>query len=252
MKIVFAGQMAGGARVLRAVIAAGYEVSRVLVPDSEHKRVGNCAVVATSKNIPVGSGRILKESASASEFNDADILLNVLSPFEVDSAVILAPRVGTFNVHPAPLPRYAGLTPTSFAILRGEQEHGVTLHWMAPMMDAGDIVFQELFPILQADTPVTLLRSCFERAVPMVLELLATASVNPRGIPRKKQDLAKREYFSRADYPSMKLTGNESLEYLIALQRSTDYGPMKCPWGGTEEDRDLLRQRIIQKMASTG
>ena len=58
--------------------------------------------------------------------------------------VLAIPELGALNVHFAPLPRYRGPNPTQWAIINGETETGVTLHWMTDAIDAGDIVAQRL------------------------------------------------------------------------------------------------------------
>jgi len=61
----------------------------------------------------------------------------------VPEAVLGVPARGAWNLHPGPLPRYAGLNAPSWAIYRGEQRHGVTVHRMDRGIDTGDIAYQE-------------------------------------------------------------------------------------------------------------
>ena len=44
------------------------------------------------------------------------------------------------NFHDGPLPGYAGLNVTTWALLAGEREHAVTWHLMTADVDAGEIV----------------------------------------------------------------------------------------------------------------
>jgi hypothetical protein len=66
----------------------------------------------------------------------------------------------SFDLHPGPLPRYAGLNSVSWAIYRGEKEHGVTLHKLAPEIDAGPIIFQESVSIGRKETGLSLTAKC--------------------------------------------------------------------------------------------
>ena len=91
---------------------------------------------------------------------EVDIILNIHSLFIINKEVVNAPRIGCFNMHPGPLPRYAGLNAVSWAIYRGETSHGVTIHKMEPGIDTGPIVYQELFDIDDADTGLTLSARC--------------------------------------------------------------------------------------------
>jgi hypothetical protein len=59
---------------------------------------------------------------------------------------------GGINVHGGLLPQYRGANPTQWAIIRGEQQTGVTMHILADEIDAGPIIAQRLVPILLQDT----------------------------------------------------------------------------------------------------
>jgi methionyl-tRNA formyltransferase len=56
------------------------------------------------------------------------------------------------NVHYAALPKYRGRANVNWAIINGEGYTGITIHTMAPQVDAGDILFQRLIPIDDGDT----------------------------------------------------------------------------------------------------
>ena len=51
-------------------------------------------------------------------------------------------RLGGINVHPALLPRHRGPVPTIHALADGDRAFGVTLHRLAPTIDAGAILAQ--------------------------------------------------------------------------------------------------------------
>ena len=75
-----------------------------------------------------------------------DLLLNVHSLYIVHQNVLAVPRSGAYNLHPAPLPRYAGLNSVSWAIYRGEKEHGVTFTKWKPGIDTGATCSRKYFP----------------------------------------------------------------------------------------------------------
>jgi methionyl-tRNA formyltransferase len=66
--------------------------------------------------------------------------------------VLELPALGAVNVHYAPLPRYRGPNPTQWAIVNGESETGVTVHYMTEAADAGEIIAQRIVPIEPTDT----------------------------------------------------------------------------------------------------
>ncbi len=50
---------------------------------------------------------------------------------------------GGINVHPSLLPRFRGPTPIQATILAGDPQAGVTVQYLAPELDSGDILAQE-------------------------------------------------------------------------------------------------------------
>ncbi|HET6878230.1 MAG TPA: formyltransferase family protein, partial [Jatrophihabitans sp.] len=62
------------------------------------------------------------------------------------------------NVHYAPLPRYRGRATVNWAILNGESHCAISIHALAPGLDAGGILFQRAVPIGSADTVTDLYR----------------------------------------------------------------------------------------------
>ena len=60
----------------------------------------------------------------------------------------LVAKVGRcLNLHNGALPRYRGDSPINWALKNGERMHGVTLHEVTPVQNAGPIVGQVTFPI---------------------------------------------------------------------------------------------------------
>ena len=75
------------------------------------------------------------------------------------------------NVHPSLLPRFKGLRAIPRALESGDEETGVTVHYMVEEVDAGPVIRQEAVPILPGDTEETL----HERLRPVEHRLLVEA-----------------------------------------------------------------------------
>lgn len=60
------------------------------------------------------------------------------------------------NIHPSLLPKFKGTNTHQRALEAGEKEHGATVHWVIPELDAGEIILQESLPIMPDDTAQTL------------------------------------------------------------------------------------------------
>jgi methionyl-tRNA formyltransferase len=64
----------------------------------------------------------------------------------------------SINVHGSILPKYRGGAPVQYAIKNGDKTTGVTIMYMAPKMDSGDIIDFEEIEIFETDTTDTLMK----------------------------------------------------------------------------------------------
>lgn len=71
-------------------------------------------------------------------------------------ALLALPRFGCINVHTSLLPRYRGAAPIQWAILNDDKQTGVTIMKMDAGLDTGDILSQEITPVLPHDTAQSL------------------------------------------------------------------------------------------------
>lgn len=174
---------------------------------------------------------------------DCDLLLNVHALHLIHPAVAAAPRIGAFNLHPGPLPGYAGLNAPSWALANGEDSHGVTLHWIDGGIDTGPIAYQALFPLAPDDTGLLVGVRCVRHGLPLIRRLLRDAP----GIPRLPQR-GTRRYFGRA---APVLRWDRPAAEIERLVRAHDYTPLPSPWG--RPTSVLGSERIeIRKLALTG
>jgi methionyl-tRNA formyltransferase len=103
------------------------------------------------------------------------------------------PKQGAINLHGSLLPKYRGRVPVNWALVHGETETGVTLHYMVAQADQGDIVAQKRVPITEKDTALTL----FARLTVAAAELLRDAYplLRTGKAPRAPQDHSRASYF---------------------------------------------------------
>src|SRR5690349_14314356 len=156
LRILMIGEESAGAQALSIASQPQHEVVAVMTSTaSSARRNTSLATIAQHFGYDIWPAKLVKDPAFADKVRSAevDLILNVHSRYIVDERVINAARIGAFNMHPGPLPQYAGLNCVSWAMYRGETTYAVTLHWMVQEIDAGDIVFQSAFPIEKDDTP---------------------------------------------------------------------------------------------------
>jgi phosphoribosylglycinamide formyltransferase-1 len=62
-------------------------------------------------------------------------------------------RGRTINIHPSLLPKFRGLHTHARALAEGEREHGASVHFVIPELDAGAVIAQAVVSIEAGDTP---------------------------------------------------------------------------------------------------
>jgi len=60
------------------------------------------------------------------------------------------------NIHPSLLPKYPGLDTHARALAAGEREHGASVHFVTPAVDAGPVIVQARVAVRPDDTPAAL------------------------------------------------------------------------------------------------
>ena len=88
----------------------------------------------------------------------------------------IAPH-GAINVHPSLLPKYRGAAPVARALLNGDSETGISIIRMTEDLDAGDIFFQQRFPIDSQHTTGSLQRYLGQQAAPLLLKVVNDIAV---------------------------------------------------------------------------
>ncbi len=65
----------------------------------------------------------------------------------IKESVFSIPRLGSINLHQGLAPYYRGGPPIFWELFNGEKEVGITVHFVAPKVDAGDIILQKRLPL---------------------------------------------------------------------------------------------------------
>ena len=230
MNILLAVEEAAGIQTLKAVHQSEHKVVAVLTQssiDSDSQRGATVAGVANNLGYDVWPARRVKdpELATLIKEHEVDLLLNVHSLYIIHEAVVEAPRTGSFNLHPGPLPHYAGMNAPSWAIFNGEQSHGVTLHWMTAGIDEGHIAYQTNFDLKASDTGLSVSTQCVRSGIQLIKNLLSAEA-----IPRHEQDFSKRKYFGFEVPFDGKINWAESSVTLERFIRASDFYPLPSPW----------------------
>lgn len=131
--------------------------------------------------------------------NDADFLafLKRLNPDLIinQSQAILKtellsiPKMGVINRHNALLPRNRGRMTPFWVLYKGENETGVSIHFVTEKLDDGPIIVQKSFPVEPKDTFNSLVRKNYDLAPAAMIEALdKLASGFTQLIPNNKAE----------------------------------------------------------------
>ncbi|MEJ2658040.1 MAG: bifunctional UDP-4-amino-4-deoxy-L-arabinose formyltransferase/UDP-glucuronic acid oxidase ArnA, partial [Desulfobacterales bacterium] len=111
----------------------------------------------------------------------------------IRSNILSIPPAGCLNLHGSLLPRYRGRCPINWVLVNGETETGITLHYMTPKADDGDIVCQKKISISDTDTARTLHEKAKKAASDMLNGILPALLAGTA--PRTPQDHTLATYF---------------------------------------------------------
>lgn len=187
---------------LQAILEAGYDVPLVIThPESQHvyETIWNESVqrLAQKHNIPTVVCQRADDEALIGRVRDVrpDVILSSDWRTWIRPELFRIPPGGTLNLHDALLPRYGGFAPLNWAIVNGETETGVTVHYVDEDLDLGDILLQRRVAIDPEDTATDL----FRRTLPLfgTLAIEALELIRQGRARRSPQDRSQATFFHK-------------------------------------------------------
>ena len=134
----------------------------------------NCALVVSNKADAYALVRaerlgVPSRVVSREQLKDSAVVMPILQEFSIDFIVLAGflPLIPDYlldayprriiNIHPALLPKYGGRGMWGHHVheavkAAGETETGMTVHWVTPVCDSGEIIAQFSTPLLPTDT----------------------------------------------------------------------------------------------------
>ncbi len=182
MKCVVLAYHNMGCAGIESLLKAGYEISAVFTHrdnPAENIWFDSVAEFSGRHGIPVYAPDSINHPVWAARIAamKPDFIFSFYYRDVVHSEILAIPRLGALNLHGSLLPKYRGRVPINWAIINGETEAGVTLHYMTPEVDAGDIVDQEKVAISPRETAKSLFdksvaaaKTMLDRTLPLLAE----------------------------------------------------------------------------------
>ena len=164
MRIVFMGTPDFAVPSLEALLKSDDQVVGVVTQPDRPKGRGQevmfspVKVVCQREGIPVLQPLKMKDPAFLDALREwkPDVIAVTVFGRILPPVILALPPRGCINVHGSLLPKYRGAGPVQWAIIRGEQETGITTMFMAEGMDTGDMLLRETVEIRPEDTAGTL------------------------------------------------------------------------------------------------
>lgn len=196
--------------------SAGLEVV-VLLSNSD-----SVLQAATSIDLPVVDFRETNGFVDALHPHDFEILVSAANQRIIPEEA-LAVAETCINFHDGPLPGYAGLNVTSWAIHNGETEHGVTWHLMTTAVDGGDVIASSRFDVLPDETALSLNARCYEEATALFSSIAdALAAGTLTSTPQQEGST---KMYRRRNRPQVFIDPAQLAHATARKCRSLDVGP---------------------------
>lgn len=139
-------------------------------------------------------------------------------------------RLGAINLHPAPLPQYRGCNSYAHAIMNGDKQYRVSMHYITEGIDDGPMIGQNTVPILITETGYTLYQksqisafSLFKKYAPKIIK----AALGGNRFSANVQDESKAKYYKRDSLKNKEANLNWDKKKLYNFIRALDFPPFE-------------------------
>ncbi|MCZ9312009.1 MAG: methionyl-tRNA formyltransferase [Methanocorpusculum sp.] len=159
MRVLFMGTPAYAVPALEAV-AARHEIVGVVTRVDKPNRRGNKIAFSPVKEwalaheVPIFQPESMKDPSLAEELAalSPDVGVVVAFGMMIPENIIHLPKHKTINIHGSLLPRYRGAAPMQYSVLNGDPEAGVSIMYITPELDAGDVILSRSLAVGEDET----------------------------------------------------------------------------------------------------
>ncbi len=183
---------------IEALLRNGFQIAAVFThkqDPNENIWFQSVAKLAASRGIPVFAPENINHPLWVKRIKELepDIIFSFYYRDIIRQPILDIPPAGCLNLHGSLLPEYRGRCPINWVLVNGEKQTGVTLHYMTPKPDDGDIVCQKKIVIAENDTAKSLHEKAAQAASNMLDDILP--KIKDCTAPRKQQNHSKATYF---------------------------------------------------------
>lgn len=195
MTLVVFGEDMYTAAVIESLVKAGHHVSLLVTPDSSTANFKVLEEITGKYGIDFVRTEDINSEVVAEKIREIKPGLIISAHLRriLKKEIFSLAEKGAINIHPSLLPKYRGLSPQHQAIMHGDQESGVTVHFIEEDVDTGNIVLQKKFSIEKTDYILQVqakMLAIYKTIVVEAVQLLESNSFEPI-----KQEMSQPSYF---------------------------------------------------------
>lgn len=248
MKYIFLGNNRVGAEVLRWLVERSTPPAGLVIHPMERAKyrdeILSVAGLASEHVLEAPALRTVDGQVWL-EAHAPEWIVSVYFGYILRAEVLAIPKRGTLNLHPALLPFNRGAFPNVWSIVEGTPA-GVTLHWVEPGVDTGDIAAQREISVVPTDTGITLYARLEEAALALFKDTwhqveagtVARTPQSPGGTIHRLSDVVA---LDRID-PERMYTARE----IINILRARTFPPYKGAYLDLGDRRVYLRLELSE------
>ncbi len=179
-RLIFLGTPQFAVPSLAALLGAGEEVLAVITQPDRPRGRGQKVSPSPVKELALQHGLRVLQPTKLKDPEFVATLRSLAPELMVVTAygriltheMLAIPSVGFLNVHASLLPRHRGAAPINWALIRGDQETGVTIMWVTFEVDTGPILLQRRVPMAPEENAGTLSVKLAEQGGALLVEAL--------------------------------------------------------------------------------
>jgi methionyl-tRNA formyltransferase len=192
MRILFFGGHDLGKITLEYLLEQDKNVVAAVMTETDNEWYHGLEEVTDKYNLKLFEEKNINDNQFVEKVSNElkpDLIISVNFDQIFKKEIINIPGKGCINIHASLLPKYRGRAPLNWAILKGEKETGVTVHYINEGIDTGKIILQEKIDIKKIDYIDDILKKVKERYPEMInkaVDLIESAKVEP--VEQEKED----------------------------------------------------------------
>ena len=160
--IIYIGTNQFASKLLELLVKNNIKISTVITKNPSKFGRGQkltpqqVEIIAKKYDIHVHTTNNINLETNLFEKKNIDLIIVVEFGMKINKEIFNIPKFSCINIHPSILPKFRGPSPIQYAILKNEEETGISIIKMSEKIDCGDILKIKKCKIDTNDTYKTL------------------------------------------------------------------------------------------------